>query len=291
MYWLLEKDIFDENLEGLISEIENIGDKHIICSYIPFDGGLKTDYNFSIPKIKSSIYENEPIFAYGSLQFINYLKRSKLSVSYFCNSPQFECSYYYPRFHSYLFQKDYAFFPYSEINRKRDWILQHIGRQGLVFCRPNSGEKTFTGTLIDSYKWNSDYQFIGSYGVKPETMCVVAEPQALLAECRFIVGSDYDDDKQKVICGSYYKQYEVYTNEQIDKHHEAWRFVEHVLQNIKYKPDPFWVIDVAIPVCLNTEWKVLEVGSISCSGLYGCNLELFVKSISDYHKNEWKNNK
>ena len=284
MHWLLEKDIFEENLERLQESILNIGDTFSIFNYIPFGGGIETKFN--IPELNGSIYNNDPIFAYGSLQAIKYFQKSNFSVVCFCNLPQFECSFYYPRFGNFLFQKNYCFLPYGEINRRKNWLFNTFGNEGQIFCRPNDGFKTFTGQLLSRESWIKDYELIGFYDVSPETLCIVSEPQNIVEECRIVIGCEYDGP-QRIITGSVYKIDGKILDQNIEvkDNHPSWKFVESVLASVNYSPDPFWVIDVA--KTRSEEWKVLEVGSMSCCGLYECNLDLIVKSISDYHKEEW----
>lgn len=289
--WILEQDTFEENLEKIKETFSKQGMKYQVCNNLPFSG--KLSFEKQVPKIKDgSIYNQPPFFAYGSLQLIKRLQKSDLSVVTFCNFDQFKCSYYYPRFGSHLLQQEYAFIPYGELTRRKDWILTKIGRQGQVFVRPDDGFKSFSGQLVSVERWDRDIDLIGFYEIPPECMCVVAEPRNILNEYRFVIGTDYpyDDHPQRIISGSCYKRNGRLVDNPTDKVEEnILEYVEAVLKDINYRPDPFWILDIC-----STQSKfvqknhVLEVGSMSCAGLYGCDLTKVFNSLSNYLEAEWE---
>jgi len=291
--WLLERDTFHENLERLQQAIADQGMQYKVCTYIPFGGGLEFEKPTTIAVIPEGgcIYNRLPMFAYGSLQMVKRCQDTNLSVVSFCNLPQFKCSFYYPRIGSFLLQQEYDFIPFGQLTRRQDWILTHIGRQGQVFIRPDDGFKTFTGQLVSAETWDKDIELLGFYDVPPECMCVVAEPQNIVAEYRFVIGADYPEDEnpQRIITGSCYKAngklLDVPTSVIDD---EILRYVELVLEaiNTTYRPDPFWTLDIC--TTRDGKYHVLEVGSMSCTGLYGCDLNAVVSAISAYLEAEWK---
>ncbi len=285
--WILEQDTFEENLEKIKETFSKQGMKYQVCNNLPFSG--KLSFEKQVPKIKDgSVYNQPPFFAYGSLQLIKRLQKSDFSVVTFCNFDQFKCSYYYPRFGSCLLQQEYAFIPYGELTRRKDWILTKIGRQGQVFVRPDDGFKSFNGQLVSVERWDRDIDLIGFYEVQPECMCVVAEPKNILNEYRFVIGSDYpyDEHPQRIISGSCYKQNGRLVDNSTDEIEKSvLEYVETILKDLEYRPDPFWTLDI----CSTHEGlHVLEVGSMSCAGLYGCDLNKVFKSLGDYLNAEWE---
>jgi len=293
--WLLETGTFEENLETIKEIITNQGMQYYICNNLPFNGNMSFEtskgISCQIQERGYSIYDRTPMFAYGSLQLIKRLQKSNLSVVTFCNFDQFKCSYYYPRFGCSLLQRNYAFIPFGELTRRKDWILSTIGKEGQVFIRPDDGFKTFTGQLVSAETWDKDIARCGFYDVPPECMCVVAEPRNILNEYRFVIGTDYpsDDYPQRIISGSCYKRNGFLVdnpNDEIEKH--ILEYVEAVLRETDYRPDPFWTLDIC--TTKNGDYQtchVLEVGSMSCAGLYGCDLNKVFGSLSNYLEAEW----
>lgn len=282
--WLLENETFEENLDKIKEIITKQGMKYQICNNLPFYG--KITFENKIPIIDGSIYKNKPLFAYGSLQLIKRLQKSNFSVVTFCNFKQFKCSYYYPRFGKYLLQEQYAFVPFGEFDRRKEWLFQHLGQQNQIFVRPDDGFKTFTGQLVSKERWDKDMGLIGFYDVQPECMCIVSEPKNIKNEWRFVIGTDFPSDEypQRIISGSCYKingNLVENPNDEIDQY--VIDYVNEVISNVNYRPDPFWILDV----CLTDKLNVLEVGSMSCSGLYGCDLNKVISNIADFLTAEW----
>ncbi len=266
--WLLEKDIFDS--PEFKEALANQNTEAILATYIPFGGGIKCKYVIN------------PTFAYGSMGFISEIQKNEYSfydsVFTWCNFPQFECSYYYPRFGKYLLQQDYAFLPYGELLRRKDWILKNFAEDGCVFIRPDSGKKPFTGYLTDGRVYEKDIEFLGFYQVPPEEMCVVCRPQNILNEWRLVI-----NDKYKVLTGSLYKQNGVH-KEGFGWSLDCIAFANEVLEHAfckEFKPDPFWVLDIGET---KDGFSVIEVNSMSCSGLYECDKEVIIRAINEYIK-------
>lgn len=297
MKWLLENYTFEENLETIKKVITQQGMQYQICNNLPFDREIsiknQNGQDDTLQTFTDSIYNQPPMFAYGSIQLIQSLQRSKFAVVTFCNFDQFKCSYYYPRLGKYLLQQEYAFIPYGELNRRADWILEKIGRQGQVFIRPDDGSKSFTGQLVSVETWDRDINLIGFYDLPKECMCVVAEPRNIKNEYRFVIGTDYpyDEHPQRVISGSCYKSNGKLIDNPTDEiNANLLQYVESVIADIDYRPDPFWILDIAetYPQYSSiSKFHILETGSMSCSGLYGCDLNKIIQNISDYLKAEW----
>mgnify|MGYP001316882996 CR=1 FL=1 len=290
LIWLLEEDIFHENQENLQQAIVDNGDHFASCRYVPCEGGLES------PTMEIGDHDRSELvlFGYGSLQMVRYIRsRSKLRnyIDTFCNLDELRCQYYYPRLKPFLFQQDYIFLPFGEIADRKDWLLKHIGAEGQIFIRPDDGYKTFTGKLVSEETWEKDLELLGFYDVTPEHLCVLAAPRNVGKEWRFVVGHEYQVDMNPnlhdhIIASTCYmdkgKLLEQPTNQAPDY---VCEFVERVLKEVDYHPDPIWTIDIC--ESKSGELYVLEVGSLSCSGYYGCDLPSIVKAVSDLFKAEW----
>ena len=53
---------------------------------------------------------------------------------------------------------------------------------------------------------------------------------------------------------------------------------QNILENVEFRPDPVFVIDIC--KADDGNFYLLEIGSFSCAGLYACNLEKIVSAVS-----------
>lgn len=260
--WILEKDVFSENLEPLMEQIERQGMSYEIVEYIPFGGG---DY---------SRFKKEDLF-YGCLEFGERL-RAESECTIFHTPEKFLCSYYYPRFGKYLFNENYVMLSYGDLKRRQNFLFKQFGsgEHDCIFVRPDSGAKTFTGLVMARNTIDQDMEFIERYSdIPPETLIIVAPAQNTGMEYRFVVSG------QKVITGSLYKRGSDLVTDLINKDHEAFKYAQHVVNNVKFSPDPMWVIDVITDNCGG--WAVLEVGCFSSAGLYAADKSKIVNKVKE----------
>lgn len=276
--WLLEKDIFRENLDPLKKEIIDQGMTYTTCDYIPFEGGIAFEGN--PPDL------DKPNFAYGSIQLLKYIKRKHPKVYTFCKFPKYRCVYYYSYFGPNLLQQEYTILPYQELKRKKWKLFQRYGESQCLFVRPDDGEKSFNGQVVSFDTWDRDLQNIELYDLNPDTLCVVATPQNIYQEWRFLVGSEFpfEESPLSIISQSCYSTNGKITenpDDQVDV--EVFNFVQSIIENTKYRPDPVWVIDVGLT---KNGLSIIEVGASSCCGLYGCSVKNFVEFVKEYFQEE-----
>lgn len=242
--WLIESEIFENNAKLLLDTLKKFGVEHQVW---PF-GRLYEDFD----GCKDTIF-------YGSFQFAD-IAKDRCTV--FCNLPKLDCLYYYPRFGNYLLNANYIMLPFGEIKRRKEWIVSNFGNE--VFIRPSSGGKSFTGKVIKD--WDKDLRFIRA---DPETLVIIAKPVDIAYEWRTVVVEG------KVIASSQYKTFgRVVQRETVP---EALQYAQDVLNTVKYSPDPIWTLDICLT---NNEFKVLEVGSFSCAGLYACDPEPIIHAVN-----------
>jgi hypothetical protein len=269
--WLLEKGVFKEDLGPLIDEIKRQGHECQTVSYIPFKSGT---YNLFDDK--------DCVICYGSLNLMRQLSREKKWVpGPFLNLPNYECTTYYSYFGKYLLNSDYIMLPFVELNRRKVEVFNYFG--GNCFIRPSTGFKSFTGEVFSLEGWDKDIEWIKDR-VSPESMIIISSAKNIDAEYRFVVAN------KKIISGSKYK-----TNGELDivSIAESHLFVgmtealikAREISEEKWEPDKTYVIDIGE---YNGEMYLIEINSFSCSGLYACELEPIVKTISELAINEWK---
>lgn len=262
--WIIESEVFPNNCERLISELKLKSVPHVICKF----GKSYEDYIKDFP-------DNACMVFHGSLQFASLLKRKTNWTGVYCNLPKFECQYYYPRLGQFLLNSDYVMLPFGELNRRKNWLYNTIGKNGNLFFRPSSGFKTFTGKVVNIDNWEKDLNLFGFYGVDPEELVIAAPPVNIKHEWRLFIAD------KKIIAGSKY-DWEVEEN----LPESVLQYAQKVVNSIQYQPDPAWSIDIGETE--SGELKVVEVGSFSCAGMYTSDPEPIVTEINKISVREWE---
>ena len=273
--WLFETDIFDENIHKLVKACEAIGLESKICAYEHF--GMNKSY-------LDLFKPDDCVVTYTSLEFAVQIKRgAKWIPGSYCNLPNYECTSYYPLIGDDLLNADYVMLPFGELSRRRDWLFDHLGTDGCFFVRPNRGNKIFTGKVIERERFDRELKLLGFYKVQDNELVVAAEPQNVTGEYRFVVadnkivaGSQYRDNYGKVECSP---------NVPPEAYDLANRY-SHLT------PDRCWCIDICYRRYYN-DYKVMEINSFGCSGLYECDPMSVVRMVSKAawkEYNEYENN-
>lgn len=273
--WLIEADVFPNKCDRLIAELVKQKVPYVVCKF----GKSYEDYIADFADDACMVF-------HGSLQFASLLRRKTNWSGIYCNLPKFECLYYYPRFGQYLLNSDYVMLPFGELNRRKDWLFQHVGKDDKLFVRPSSGFKTFTGKVTNIENWEKDVKLFGFYSIDPEELVIAAPPSKIKQEWRVVVADN------KIISGS---KYDVNDAQYWDNDHAIERLPESVLQYVQdmlnvveYQPDPAWTVDIC--ELESGELKVVEVGSFSCAGIYASDPEPIVTEINKISIREWKEN-
>src|SRR5690606_28150800 len=140
--WVIEKGIFDENLEKLQYEVTRRG-----MNFIIFE---KKDI-FDNPA--QVICEESCTLFYGSLNSTIVYQKSHYSSALpgtYCDLDKLKCTHYYPYFGTHLTNSDGFFLPFGEIRRRKTELL----KDGPIFIRPDSAFKVFTGDIFSLEKWD-----------------------------------------------------------------------------------------------------------------------------------------
>jgi hypothetical protein len=260
--WLFESDVFDENISRIIHEVKRQGMRADIAHYIP----LQSSQSYR------DIYEPYScVIFYGSLNFASQLMRETNWIpGAYHNTPEFDCTSYYPYLGKYLLNSNYMMLPYGELYRKRDMLFDKFGEQDTIFVRPNSGGKVFTGKLVTRDRYEKDISQLGYYHIKPRELVVVANPRNLNKEWRFIVVDG------KVIAGSQYRSNDE-KNVSPEVSPSAWDLAEEIAGG-RYQPARAWSLDICETMAGNQ--YLMEIGCVSCAGWYACDPEPIVREVS-----------
>jgi len=259
--WIVETCINENTSQSLIQAIKDHGHDLKTILFIPHQGIT----------IDASINDLiGPIIFYGSIQGCDFIqKKTSFFPGTFADFPKYECLNYYPYLAPFLLNQDYIMLPFGDISRRKDWITELMAEDGCIFVRPNSCTKSFVGQVIDVEAWDNEAKYLARCEIESNELVVIARPYNIQREWRMIVSGD------KVITGSQYKE-KGQSKQDPEVPSEVFGFTQEIL-NIGFSPDIAWVIDVCE---VHDEMKILEIGSVSCCGLYCCDVNKFVEAVS-----------
>lgn len=263
--WLLQTDVWEENLEPLKRAIISQGMKYIDVEYKPFN---------SMNDLYSHFHKSDCVVTYGSLGLVGQVfSKTAWVPGAYCNLKHFECSYYYPHYLKYLLNNCYVILPYASLFEQQLDLYDWLGIDDTLFVRPNSGYKQFNGQLIYAEKF---VPTIEKWNIGPSTLIVVSSPKNLMREWRLVVVN------QQIIAASRY-----YNCGDIDLEEGCPNEVLEYGQQIAnvWEPDICWTMDIC--EIGNNKLKLIEINSFSCSGLYLCNKDKVVEAVSKAALEEW----
>lgn len=270
MKWLLESDVFDDDLLPMLDELKRQNIEYKVADHMT---------SIHPERVQALFPPDDCVVFYGSLGMSRIVKLHTSWVpGIFCELPHYECVYYYPRIHKYLLNSNYVMLPFGELTRRKEFLLDLFGKDGKIFIRPSSPFKIFGGKVIDSKNWESDIKFVQFYNVEAEKVVVVAPPKVVTHEWRVVVVDG------KAISGSQYIKNDEIESGPCPK--DVMIYAQWVLCNIDYKPDRAWCLDV----CRTDDdfLHVLEVGAFSTCGLYQCPMEPIIREVSRVAQEEWE---
>lgn len=275
--WLLEEEIFAENLQPLVDEIKRQGFGCKTTKYIPYDLAAPFRCKGRDENTKTIFKPSDCVVVYGSLQMARCVQRyAEWIPGVYLDLEKYACTSYYPAFGELLLNSHYVMLPFGELLRRKDFLIDTMSADGCVFIRPSSGYKLFTGEVVKCEEWAREVEKFNFYDIDPSEVVVVAEPYNLIAEWRFVVVDN------NVITGSQYRnEYGSKLDANIPE--EVLEYAQQAAK--KYSPNRAWCLDI----CQTKQGKlyVLEIGSFSSAGLYVCPMEPIVREISRIALEEW----
>jgi hypothetical protein len=269
--WLLERDVFHEDLDPIKDAITAAGMEYKEVRYIPLGA-------------ENKFYEYFPgeacVIPYGSINFTAAVNREIGWVpGVWGDRKHLECTHYYPQLGKYLLNDDYIMLPYGEMIRQCEFLFNTLGRNTQLFVRPSSPSKTFTGQTISGYHYEDDVKRLGFYDVEPDSLVIVSSPKDIDVEWRMIVIDG------KVVAGSQYKT-ETLTQIREGYPEQVLTFAQEVAD--AYRVDDAYVIDVGL---YNGMLKLIEVNSFSSSGWYLADKPAIVSAAAELaiaqHEDFW----
>lgn len=201
----------------------------------------------------------------------NSLSINQLYPGTICNWASLKCSEYYLYFKGHLLNDDYCLTTVGGISGSRKFLKGYTGFDSIdVFVRPNACNKSFTGFTCDYREVENRLSVYSN--LTPQILLLISSAKQVedLDEYRFVVTNK--GGKNTVVAGCCYTyQTKVNTDSQI------WKWLQKVIDEVNWSPDSVYTIDV---IELDNYYKIVELNSFSCAGLYGCSPEAVVREVS-----------
>ena len=262
--WIVEKNLFPEYEEKLVKTIIGSG---MECYF--FDD---SNYDFDlINKLKSKYTDKDATIFYGSLQNgQKIIRQTNLNPGVYLTINNYECFNYYGYFGKELMNESYMMMGMNDLYRLKDKLIKKFKTK--FFIRPSNGYKSFPGQIINCDDFDKDYHtLIQSYGGLDMNQLIVISPyKNITNESRFaIIDGEIVDGCIYMIDG------EKITERLFDQ--LSFNYVDKI-KNL-YHPDDAYTLDIAFNE-KNKQYKVLEINSLCCAGLYQMDLNKIVCSMN-----------
>jgi len=274
--WIVEKHLFPEYENELKDAIISSGE-----SCYMFDD-TKHTFNFD-KNIKEKFTNQDWIIFYGSLQRgRQILKETDFLPGIFLTLENYECYKYYSYYGDNMVNDNYLFLSFNDIIRNKNKIFDFFKTES-IFIRPSNGYKTFTGQLLHKDNFEKELDTLSkSYGgIDVDQLVLLSSYKKICEESRFVVVNK--NGSNSIIDGNVYM-----INNELVKHRKvdecALIYANSIID--KYTPDKAFTIDIA--KLEDGSYKVLEIGSFCCAGLYNMDIEKVVNGINDLLEYEYK---
>jgi len=257
VHWLIESNVFDAE-EQFFEELKRQNYVYKEVSYLKFQAREAHKY----------FPDHECVLFRGTLNLGRDILRTSWVPGAYMDEKNLRCTTYYAYFGEYLLNNRYFILPLGELVRRKTEILDYFRSTGRVFIRPDSNMKSFRAGVFDLQVLDT-MQALGSELRRDETTLVlVSGVRSITKEWRFFVY------KNEVVTGSLYLVGEERIDEQI-KDGYLVNYLSEVLRQVNWYPELLYSVDICES---DGELYVLELGSYSCAGEYGCDLSLMIEA-------------
>ena len=230
---------------------------------------------------------DRPVLALVTLQMASRMRHSDhrdLVPGVFFYPDRFRQSHYTAHLGSFMANQDQVFVPWAEfVRRGVSWIDTPQGRSGRVFVRPDSGFKVFTGQMLPMSTLAQEVHSLETLsGVVAETMVGVSSPKDFdPIEWRFWI---VDGGVAAVSAYSWDEDALAALPDRRAPSSEAVRLAEEIARH-RWQIDRAYVADIATG---SFGPRLLEVNSVSCSGLYDADLTVLFPALAALAVDEWR---
>ncbi|MBD1851311.1 ATP-grasp domain-containing protein [Leptolyngbya sp. FACHB-711] len=255
--WLIERYVSDAD-EQFLEELKRQNYFYKEVRYLDFRPEEANKY-FS---------DHECVLFRGTLNLGRDVLRTSWIPGAYMDEKNLRCTTYYAYFGQYLLNNKYFILPLGELIRRREEILEYFQSNGELFIRPDSNMKSFRAGVFNIQVLNT-IKTLGSELRRDETTLVlVSGKRSITKEWRFFVYKD------EIITGSLYLIGEERIDERI-KGGYLVNYLAEVLKQVNWYPELLYTVDICES---EGELFILELGSFSCAGEYGCDLSLIIEA-------------
>lgn len=220
-----------------------------------------------------------PTIALCSLNLAVEILKSKNYPGVYCNLDNFKCTKYYPYYHKYLLNNPYVMLPYGSLIDLQYNLFNWLGNNDSLFIRPNSGFKEFTGQIVTKENFDKEISQLECVEPNSDLLCLIAEPRNIKTEWRLAI-----TNKKVVGCSTYRVNGE---HEEIEGFSvDVCNFAQKVITDVAWEPDFCYTMDVC--QLSDGEFKLVELNSFSCSGLYACDLTHIINEVRKVICKDWQ---
>ena len=255
MNFLIQSKVFDTS-QKTVKHLENEG--HNVTEF---------STQFSI---------NESHFFRGSLEMAKEHYDNDNVLMYF-DPKSYNFSSFAPKFPYGFLNEDYKIYSFENFQSSKKEIFGKFGKEDfitesgeqIIFVRPDSGLKSFSGQVIDKTFWNA---YVNMFRKRNVDDIVVSSPKKVGNEFRFVVFHN-----GFIKTGSSYIKDDKISYEEVFSTHPAYRSAKRVAEDSSVKTENgCYILDMAETP---TEYKVVEINAFSTSDLYNCDRRRIFKSL------------
>lgn len=265
--WLIESDVFGRSFEPVKEAIRRQGMAFEVIHARPFLNGV-------IPELAGHrLRDGDRVIFCGTFPLMRQIQLHHRWVpGGWCNAPEFDCERYYPILGRHLLNHPCRMLTIDEAVGDADPLFREFGRDGRVFVRPCAVQKTFVGRCVDRTEFVDALRSAAYAGGK----VLVAAPRRVRREWRLVVS------RRAAVAASQYRE-DGATAVEPGCPTEVRAFAEAVLAATPWEPDPIFMLDVCEAGDDDERapgFRVLELNSFSCSGLYRCDPDAVVAAAA-----------
>jgi len=265
--WFVDTDLIAENQPDLVNHIKSLGHTVIKLSATldrpKFTPDPDSCYTFlgsfeELKYVQSTL--GVPVMTYGVNKYIvrsGYI--SFIPNSWFLNESSVMSTW------GQLFDNSDRFF--------------NMFNADMLFVRPDSGNKTFTGQTFSKNKIHQEMRFLDRYSqVEPTTIIWVGEAKKIEKEYRVWISAG------KVVTYSEYSWDKSPIEHSVAPSQTILDLAEQVA-SYEWQVDLIYTVDI-------TEYdgaaKIIELNSFSCDGLYDCDGKKLLETVCQDIIAEWQ---
>ena len=264
MNWIIENITGEESFKQLSEAVEKLGYPLL---------NLRGDYKREL----IADYKDKPVIFNGSITMAKLVAPQLIEQGcapvVYSSWENYLCTAYYPTLSEFLFNDNYVMVPLKEVDRRKYFFYGIFGREATIFLRPNDGDKSFKGGLIDLQDFEKWYD-----PALGHDLAIVSSPKNIRGEWRFVCSKH-----QEIIAWSCYRYGGLITRVP-SAPNGAVKLCQTILDT-GYFPDSVFCVDIVEDNDGN--FWLMELNSFSSAGLYACKKEQIVKRVSEIALDDW----